>query len=110
MIQLLVEPFDRELDPPARRDPVPEEGVGSPWIGALWIAALVALSALVGFWLAVLAFFPVFLRVRARAGWVRTLILTAIAMTFFTVLANALALNFPSGYLQTLFDLPWPLR
>ena len=98
--------FDHE----AHGEHVTEEGVGSPWIGALWIAALVAISALIGFWLGVLTFFLIFLKVRARAGWGRTLILTAIAMAFFTGLANALSLNFPSGLLQSVVDLPWPLR
>lgn len=98
--------FDHEV----HGDHVGEDDIRSPWAGALWIAALVAVTALVGFWLGALVFFLVFLRVRAQAGWTRTLILTAVAMAFFTFLANALSLNFPSGWLQSAVDLPWPLR
>ena len=89
---------------------VGEEGVGSIWNGAFWIAGLVGLTALIGFYMAMIAFFIVFLRVRAGAGWVKTLILTAAIAGFILLLANALALNFPSGLLQTYMDLPWPIR
>ncbi|MEC5322821.1 tripartite tricarboxylate transporter permease [Aurantimonas sp. A3-2-R12] len=98
--------FDHEV----HGDHVGADDIRSPWAGALWIAALVAITALIGFWLGALVFFLVFLRVRAQAGWTRTLLLTAVAMVFFTFLANALSLNFPSGWLQSAVDLPWPLR
>ncbi len=89
---------------------VGDDSVGNLWGGAAWIAGLVAATALVGFFLAMIGFFVVFLRVRARASWARTLILTASAATFIGFLARALALNFPYGWLQTAFDLPWPFR
>ncbi len=89
---------------------VGEAGVGAMWGGALWIAALVALSALVGFLLALIIFFVAFLRLRADAPWRRTIILTASAAGFVTLLAGALSLNFPSGLLQDMVDMPWPFR
>ncbi|ADZ68974.1 tripartite tricarboxylate transporter permease [Polymorphum gilvum] len=89
-----------------------ERGTGRRglWEGLLWITGLVALSALVGFYLAMLAFFPLFLRVRARASWLKTAILTIGIAVFILVLANALSLNFPRGLLQDAYDLPWPFR
>ncbi len=91
-------------------DHVGDPAVRSPWAGAAWIAGLVVLSALIGFFLAMIAFFVIFLRVRANAGWTRTLLLTAVATLFIGFLAGALNLNFPSGWLQEVVDLPWPLR
>ncbi|MEO1093137.1 MAG: tripartite tricarboxylate transporter permease, partial [Pseudomonadota bacterium] len=91
-------------------DHVGDPTVGSPWTGALWIAGLVALTALIGFFLAMIIFFVVFLRVRAQASWTRTVILTAVVTSFIGVLAGALSLNLPSGWLQEVVDLPWPLR
>ena len=89
---------------------VGEEGVGSLWNGAFWIVLLIGLTALVGFYLAMLVFFFAFLMIRAKAGVPKTLILTACAALFILVLANALSLNFPGGMLQDALDLPWPLR
>lgn len=89
---------------------VGKESVGSLWNGAMWIAVLVVLSALIGFYLALIVFFIAFLTLRARASLVKTLILTAGAAVFVLLLARALSLNFPSGLLQSAVDLPWPLR
>ena len=86
------------------------ESTGGLLAGVGWIAALVLGSTLVGFYLAMLIFFPTFLRLRAGAGWARTAILTAGAAVFILVLADTLALNFPSGVLQSYADLPWPFR
>jgi len=89
---------------------VGDESVGKLWGGAFWIAGLVVATALVGFYLAMIGFFVAFLRVRAGASWVRTGILTGSAAGFILGLAYALSLNFPSGWLQSVADLPWPLR
>lgn len=98
--------YDAELT----GDHVGQPGIGSLWGGLAWIGGLVAGTALAGFFLAMIGFFAVFLRVRAGAGWLRTGVLTACAAGFVLVLANALALNFPAGLLQDLVDLPWPFR
>jgi len=91
-------------------DHVGQDGMGNLWGGLAWITGLVAMTALVGFYLALLVFFPVFLRVRAQTGWLATVIMTAAAAGFVLLLAWALSLNFPSGVLQDFADLPWPLR
>jgi putative tricarboxylic transport membrane protein len=89
---------------------VGDPSVGSLWGGAFWITGLIIASAMVGFYLAMIGFFLVFLSVRARATMRMTLILTASAAVFILVLANALALDFPAGLLQGAVDLPWPFR
>ena len=98
--------YDHEI----HGDHVGDSSVRGMWSGAFWIAGLVGLTALVGFYLAMCLFFPAFLLIRARASLTRTAVLTAAAAGFMAVLANALSLNFPSGWLQEMVDLPWPLR
>jgi len=83
---------------------------GGSWNGPLWIAGLVGLSALLGFLLAVAIFFPAFMYVRARQTAFWSLVYTAWALAGILGMAYALALNFPSGVLQTMVELPWPLR
>ena len=98
--------FDGELT----GDHVGQPGIGSLWGGLAWISGLVGLTALIGFYAALLVFFPVFLIVRAKAGPVAVALMTAAAAGFILLLAWALALNFPSGVLQDVIDLPWPFR
>ena len=87
-----------------------EDGVGRLWSGALWIGALVGLTALIGFYLAMIVFFVAFLQLRAKASWPRTIVLTALAAGFILLLSYALSLNLPAGALQDAYDLPWPIR
>ena len=98
--------FDNELT----GEHVGQAGIGTLWGGLGWIAGLVGLTALVGFYTALLVFFPMFLTVRAKAGPVATVLMTAGAAGFILLLAWALSLNFPSGLLQSHADLPWPFR
>lgn len=91
-------------------DHVGNEGNSWFWTGPAWLAGLVAGTALVGFYIAMIGFFIAFLRLRARASWLRTLIMTVAAAGFILGLAYMLSLNFPSGLLQARFDLPWPIR
>lgn len=91
-------------------DHVGNEGNSWFWTGPAWIAALVAATALVGFYIAMIVFFVAFLRLRANASWLRTAIMTAAAAGFILGLAYMLSLNFPSGWLQGVYDLPWPIR
>ncbi|SUA99552.1 Tripartite tricarboxylate transporter TctA family [Pannonibacter phragmitetus] len=98
--------FDAELT----GEHVGQPGIGSLWGGLAWIGGLVGLTALIGFYAALLLFFPFFLIVRARAGLLATLLMTAGAAGIILILAWALSLNFPSGMLQDAVDLPWPFR
>ncbi|RUS60930.1 tricarboxylate transporter [Pseudorhodobacter sp. E13] len=91
-------------------DHVGNEGNSWFWTGPAWLAGLVAGTALVGFYIAMIGFFIAFLRLRARASWLRTLIMTVAAAGFILGLAYMLSLNFPSGLLQASYDLPWPIR
>lgn len=98
--------FDAELT----GEHVGQPGIGTLWGGLAWIAGLVGLTALLGFYAALLIFFPVFLILRAKAGPVAVVLMTASAAGFILLLAWALSLNFPSGVLQDMVELPWPFR
>ncbi|MDJ0969758.1 MAG: tripartite tricarboxylate transporter permease [Kiloniellales bacterium] len=80
------------------------------WQTLGWLALLVALTAVFGFVIALGVFFVVFLRLRARAGWMRTLILTVGGIAALLIIAGALNRDFPPGLLQDLVELPWPFR
>ena len=76
----------------------------------LWFAGLVAVTYLVGFFLAMAAFFLAFLHFKAEAKPLRNIILTASALAFLAGLGHILTLNFPGGLLQNAFDLPYPFN
>jgi putative tricarboxylic transport membrane protein len=77
------------------------------WPNVAWFAVLTALTALLGFVLATLLFFVSFLRIKARASWPRTLLLTASAVVVLTVLVQVLLVELPQGLLGLYIDLPW---
>ncbi len=87
-----------------------DESQGGFWTYLFWFAALILGSALFGFLLASIVFFLAFLRHAAKCTWTLTLVLTTIANGGLIAVANILVLDFPSGVLQSLIDLPWPLR
>ncbi|WP_432255532.1 tripartite tricarboxylate transporter permease [Limimaricola sp. AA108-03] len=86
----------------------PDQGLAGMWGGIGWIAALVAGSAVLGFYAALLLFFPAFLLLRARTRLVPAALMTASAAGVVLLLAWALSLNFPYGLAQEHMALPWP--
>ena len=80
------------------------------WPMFAWLLGLIGLTALFGFVIAITIFFVIFLRVQARLGWGRIAILTVAGVGFLLFIASALYRDFPPGLLQSLVDLPWPLR
>lgn len=98
--------FDAELT----GEHVGKDGVHGMWSGLGWLAALVVISTLVGFVIGVTVFFLAFMRLRVRADWFRSIHMTAWAVGGIVLAAWLLTLNFPSGLLQSLVHLPWPLR
>ncbi|MFN4099748.1 MAG: tripartite tricarboxylate transporter permease [Pararhodobacter sp.] len=78
-------------------------------LGSLfWVALLVALTAVIGFFAALVVFFIAFLQLRARVSWLMTAILTGGCAGFILLLAWSLNLRFPGGWLQEMYRLPWP--
>ncbi|MBF9060438.1 tricarboxylate transporter [Rhodobacterales bacterium HKCCSP123] len=79
------------------------------WSTLGWFAALLALSALFGFVIALAIFLVAFFRLRAQVSWARTLVLSAAGIALICVLAGTLGRDFPPGLLQEFVRLPWPL-
>lgn len=89
-----------------------DDGPVGPIKYILWLAGFVGLIALVGYFLAIMAFFLVFLHFIAKTRWWVTLLLTALAATILLTLASSLHLMLPQGMLQDYFydSLRWPFR
>jgi len=79
------------------------------WSTMTWFAALVVLTFAFGLLIALTMFLVAFFRVRGRFGWVRSVLASALGLAFICGLAWVLGRDLPPGYLQTLYDLPWPL-
>jgi hypothetical protein len=80
------------------------------WSTLAWFGGLLVATWFLGFILALCGFLVTFLRVRAGAGWGKTLLLTACGIAFMCLMAGALNRDFPPGLLQGAADLPWPLK
>lgn len=80
------------------------------WSTLAWFGGLIVATWFVGFIIALVGFLVAFFRVRAGAGWGKTLILTACGIGFMCIMAGALNRDFPPGLLQGAVDLPWPLK
>ncbi|MBL6958423.1 MAG: tripartite tricarboxylate transporter permease [Rhodospirillales bacterium] len=86
---------------------VPEKGI---WYFLIWIIGLLGLTALTGFFIALNVFFVAFLRLEAKATWVRTVVLTLMADAILMFLSWLMTLDLPWGLLQhKVIDLPWPI-
>lgn len=75
-----------------------------------WFLLILVVTALAGFFIALITFFVLFMRIRARVSWQHTGILTVAAVAFILGLADILNRDFPPGLLQEFVDLPWPFR
>jgi TctA family transporter len=80
------------------------------WTTLGWFLSLLLLTVLFGFVLALTMFFLVFLRIRAGASWLRSLLLTGGGIGALLTIAYALNRDFPAGLLQEMIELPWPFR
>ena len=65
---------------------------------------------LVGFVLALVLFFVVFLRTKSDARWWEIGLMTASMLAVFSAFSYFLVLEFPSGLLQEILPLPWPFE
>jgi putative tricarboxylic transport membrane protein len=65
---------------------------------------------LVGFVLALVLFFVVFLRTQTDARWGSIVLMTASILAVFSAFSYFLVLEFPSGLLQNALPLPWPFE
>lgn len=79
------------------------------WSTLAWFGALLVLTALLGFVLALALFLFAFIRVRAGRGGGFAALYTGAGIGFICFMAGLLNRDFPAGLLQTVVKLPWPL-
>lgn len=80
------------------------------WPSVAWFALLFGLTTLVGFILSLGIFITGFLVARTSLGWSRSLIYMAVCIGFMVTVGHYMTLDFPSGLLQRMVELPWPLK
>lgn len=78
------------------------------WPTLAWFGALLVLTSLLGFILALTVFLFAFMVVRARVSMVFAAGYTAAGLAFICTMAWLLNRDFPPGLLQEYFTLPWP--
>ncbi|WP_386624441.1 tripartite tricarboxylate transporter permease [Sulfitobacter geojensis] len=78
------------------------------WPTLAWFAALLVLTSLLGFILALTIFLFAFMVIRARVSMVFAAGYTAAGLAFICAMAWLLNRDFPPGLLQEYFTLPWP--
>ncbi len=80
------------------------------WVTLAWFFALLILSSIFGFIIALTLFFLAFFYYRAGLSWAKSALFTACGVAFICFLAYTLGREFPPGLLQAYFKLPWPLK
>jgi TctA family transporter len=75
-----------------------------------WIMALLAAIALFGFILGILVYITTFLRMKAGVRWHRAVAGALATVVVMSLFGHFLVLEYPTGLLQYLFELPWPLN
>ncbi|OGA22859.1 MAG: tricarboxylate transporter [Betaproteobacteria bacterium RIFCSPLOWO2_02_FULL_67_26] len=75
-----------------------------------WMLGLLGATALAGFVLGVFAFITAFLRLKAGVVWHRAALAASGAIAVLAFLSHVFVLDYPTGLLQRLIELPWPLN
>jgi TctA family transporter len=75
-----------------------------------WLTLFMVLIALIGFLLAIAAFFVIFLRHRSDARWSSIALMAGSAVGAMSAMSYAFVLQFPTGVLQDLVEMPWPFN
>ncbi|MFK7865818.1 MAG: tripartite tricarboxylate transporter permease [Alphaproteobacteria bacterium] len=78
------------------------------WSTLAWFGALLGLTGLFGFIIALALFLVSFLRIRGGLSWGLAVLNSALGIAFIMFMAWTLRRDFPPGILQSYFDLPWP--
>ena len=76
----------------------------------LWLAGMLAVSAVAGFVIGISAFIYAFMRVKARVPHWACALGAAVFVLLLGILSHLLALEYPQGLLQDYVELPWPLQ
>lgn len=100
-----------QLTSPANFDADAKTTDNGQWHFMAWLVGFGVMIWGLGFVLAQGLFFMAFLRIVARSGWLRAVILTAIALALIVGVAGIFNMQLPRGILQDHFPtLPWPIN
>ena len=109
IIRMMLKPETDTIFADRERDGEDAEATHGLWPTLGWFAALLILTALLGFILALGLFLFSFMRVRAQLSVALASAYTAAGIAFISAMAWLLNRDFPPGLLQEYVDLPWPL-
>ena len=73
-----------------------------------WILGLLVAVAMFGFIIGIFAYVTTFLRAKAGVRWHWAVVGALGAVALMCIIGHFLVLNYPSGLLQSVADLPWP--
>lgn len=79
------------------------------WPTLAWFGALLALSYVLGFIIALAIFLTSFFRIRAGLSWLKSVMLAVCGIALICFMAWTLNRDFPPGLLQEYVNLPWPI-
>ncbi|WP_300037488.1 tripartite tricarboxylate transporter permease [uncultured Roseobacter sp.] len=106
LVQMMIRPETHALFADREQE---EDSRFGLWSTLAWFAALLIMTALMGFVLALAIFLFAFIRFRAGRSTVFAAGYTAAGIAFICSMAGLLNRDFPAGLLQEVTTLPWPL-
>ena len=74
------------------------------------LLAMLLFSGVVGFVLGMATFITLFLRLGAQVDWWKAIAGGAASVLFLGVISHQLTLRYPTGVMQEIVTLPWPLQ
>ena len=74
------------------------------------LLAMLLFSGVVGFVLGIATFITLFLRLGAQVDWWKAIAGGAAFVLFLGVISHQLTLRYPTGLMQEIVTLPWPLQ
>lgn len=108
-VAMLLKKAPSEFFYDAERKNAPESGRSAEfYIGMLVVMLLWA--GVVGFVLGIATFITLFLRRAAQLAWWKAIAGGAGFVLFLGIISHQLTLRYPTGLLQTVVNLPWPLQ
>ncbi len=109
ILQMMMKPETDTIFADRERSGEDADATHGLWPTLAWFAGLLALTATLGFILALGIFLFSFMIYRARMSLVFATLYTAVGICFICAMAWLLNRDFPPGLLQDYVDLPWPL-
>ena len=108
IIRMMLKPETDTIFADRERNGEDAEATHGLWPTLAWFAALLVLTSLLGFILALVIFLFAFMFVRAKVSIAFSAGYAAAGIAFICFMAWTLNRDFPPGLLQEFFTLPWP--